>query len=52
VRPQYFALTGIVGCCARTTSGHVAATKPVNATNSRRLIGRVLQADNTLLDHG
>src|SRR5436190_15921570 len=32
--------TGIVGCCARTASGHAAAAPPSSVVNSRRLITR------------
>src|SRR6266545_6265288 len=31
-------ITGIVGCCARAASGHVAAVPPSSVMNSRRLI--------------
>ena len=30
--------TGIVGCCARAASGHVAAAPPTSVMNSRRFI--------------
>src|SRR5437899_2855639 len=31
--------TGIVGCCARAASGHVAAAPPMSVMNWRRLMG-------------
>src|SRR5580704_9738335 len=34
--------SGIAGCCACATSGHVAAAPPKSAMNSRRLIARPL----------
>jgi hypothetical protein len=30
--------SGIVGCCARAASGHVAAAPPSSVMNSRRLM--------------
>jgi len=35
-RVGYDPVTGIVGCCTCTASGHVAATPPSSVMNSRR----------------
>jgi hypothetical protein len=34
-------ITGIVGCCARTASGHTAAAPPSSAMNSRLLMSNM-----------
>ena len=33
-----YPITGMVGCCARAVSGHVAAAPPRTPRNSRRLM--------------
>ena len=37
-RPLMKPMTGIVGCCARAASGHIAAEPNINLINSRRRI--------------